>query len=942
MTPFLQQVAAHYYPATDIGHSCFIFPNRRSLVFFRKYLGEQVKAASGTPLPVPPLLTIQDFFGRLCGQDAPDRLTLLLQLYRCYQELNPEAEPLDEFVFWGDVLLADFGDVDKYLVDAQDLFQNVQDLKAIQDHFDYLSETQRSAIGQFLSHFRDGRESLVKTRFLQLWNLLNPLYKNFRQALRGKGLADEGMLYRSVAGRLKEGVPVRNLLEQAFPDTNQYVFVGLNALNACEHLLLQRMRDAGVAQFVWDWSSKEIQDPDGKASLFMRENLAHFPQAFPLDPEGLTRPEICVISVPSSVGQAQLAPWILEQTQGNPVETAFVLPDETLLLPLLNAIPPRYNSINVTMGYPMSGSALYTFLSALGQLQLKLRNKDGHWYCYHRPLRNLFSSGLFQLLLSPEERAQIQQISQEARYYVPLESLQDDALLGLLFQPVLTQPSVASARENHALERYFSDVVAWVGRKLSARGEMLLELDFAKRLHTQLNLLQGLDLDVLPATYLRLLDRLLQSLTVPFRGEPLQGLQIMGPLETRALDFRNLVLLSANEGMFPRHSSHASFIPPELRRAFGLPAQEYQDAVWAYYFYRMIQRPEKVWILYDSRTEGLKSGEESRFIKQLEFHFHMPMERRTVMATLQTLPPEPDIPKTEAAIEAIRNGRLSASVLQSYLTCPAKFYYQVVEGLKAREEVAESLDAGMLGNVFHHVMQQLYQGKHLITKALLKEFIAGEAQLRQLVRQEVLAEMNSLEVTGRNLVLEEVILGYLQNTLKHDLRLLENAGATEGFRILGLEQWRSLEIEGLQFVGILDRMDSYRPGEVRVVDYKTGKVEEEELLINDANAAEVVEKLFGPVNAGRPKIALQLYLYNRFVHADPSLNGKRIVNAIYSTGRLYTGSLPEVPESAEFSRLMEERLRGLLAEILDPGVPFRRTEETRSCTWCDFKNICGR
>ena len=942
MVPFLQQVAAHYYRGTDISKTCFLFPNRRSLVFFKKYLADLVRE-SGKPMLVPPLYTINDFFYRLNHVEVTDKLRLLLELYAVYTKLNPQAEPLDEFIFWGDVMLSDFDDIDKYLVNAEALLQNVKDFKALQDGMEYLSDNQRQAIDHFLSHFRDGvgvDEKNVKARFVKLWNLLYPVYRDFNKALKAQDMAYEGMVYRALAARLQDGKSVVDILQPEFPQVEKYVFVGLNALNECERVLLRRMRDAGVADFVWDYVSVEIQDPANKSSLFMRRNVEEFPQAFQL--EGVSRPEITVISVPSSVGQAKLAPQILAGITGDPVETAFVLPDESLLLPLLNSLPPERDSVNVTMGYPMAGSAIYTLLTTLGRMQLKMRKKADGWYFYHREVREVFSSGLVKKLASEEESARIRQVKADAKYFIPLKDLQGGPLLDLLFRPIIAEPSVASAAQNHATEQYLTEIVAYIGRNLSMKGGMLLELDFAKRCHTQLTLLQGTNLEVLPATHLRLIDRLLEGISVPFRGEPLQGLQIMGPLETRALDFRNLVILSANEGMFPRRSVSSSFIPPELRKGFGLPTYEFQDAVWAYYFYRMIQRAEKVWMLYDSRTEGLKSGEESRYIKQLEYSFGLPVKRLVATSALMPVEPDPSIPKTEEDVAVIRSKQLSASTLQSYLYCPVKFYYQVVKGLEKEDEVVESLDSSMLGNVFHHVMHALYRGKAIVTPADLESMLKDESRLRKMIRSEVLLEMHSIEVTGRNLVFEEVILDYVKSTLKHDAKLLKESGS-KGFQIIGLEQRRTMDMDGFHFKGFVDRMDSYLPGQLRIVDYKTGKVEDNDLLINDANASVVVEKLFGPnKNANRPKIALQLFLYDLFAHADPSLSSYKVVNSIYSTRRLYTGPLPDCPESAEFIRLTRERLADMLTEMTDPAIPFRRTDDLATCSLCDFKTICGR
>lgn len=943
MDTFLGQVASHYFKEEDINRFCFIFPNRRSLVFFKKHLGDLVRE-SGNTILVPPLITVNDFFSQVSRMEVTDSLRLTLELYEVYKGLNKNAESLDEFVFWAGMLLQDFDDVDKYLVDAKSLFRNVADFKGIQDSFDYLTEGQRKAIEHFLSHFRDGnalpKAGDARFDFLSIWNILYPLYKDFNQRLRDKDMAYEGMVYRVLAQRLKEGESVKDIMEGVFPESEVFVFVGLNALNECERTLLKRMRDARMAHFVWDFVSPEIKDHANKSSFFMRKNLEDFPQAFPIKGSG-KKAEIKVISVPSSTGQAKLAGKILEQCEGAPVETAFVLPDENLLLPLLHSIPPSWDSVNVTMGCPMSSSAVFTLVKTIGQLQLRMRHRQDGWFFYHREVGEVFSSGLFRSLLSEEEAAVVTKVKNAARYYVADGDIKGGPLLDLIFRPIIQEPAKPSAAQNHRTEEYLSEIVAFIGRKLAHDGDMLLELDFAKRCHTQLNILRDIDLELTPQTHFRLLLRSLEGISVPFKGEPLKGLQIMGPLETRALDFRNLVIFSANEGVFPRHSQHSSFIPPELRKGFGLPTHEYQDAVWAYYFYRMIQRPEKVWLIYDSRTEGIKSGEESRYIKQLKYHFDYPIQWLTASSALHPVQAADEIQKTEEHIRKIREGHLSASTIQSYLYCPAKFYYQVVEGLSADKEVAESLDSGMLGNVFHHVMQKLYDGKKLVTGADIGKMLNDKAALKAMIRAEILDQMRSIEVTGRNLILERVLLDYVLSTLKHDKGLLEQAGS-EGFRIIGLEEFREAEFGGMRIIGFVDRIDSYKEGEVRIVDYKTGKVAKDEIYITDESAEKVVGKLFGKSNNGRPKIALQLFLYDLFAHADASLKGMAVVNSIYGTQKLLTLPPEDVPESPEFSRLVKERLKATLEEMTDVNVPFKRTAVVSSCENCDFRNICGR
>ena len=954
MIPFLKQVAAHYL-ATDIEGTCFVFPNRRSAVFFRKYLGDLLREGGAVrPMLAPQSLTINDFFYKVQGGEVTDRIRLLLELYESYKAVYPKAEPLDEFVFWGEVILADFGDVDKFLVDAEDLFTDVADFKDIQDDYSHLSEVQREAILHFVDHFRDrnGRltvrldtdDATVKARFLQVWNILYPLYQDFRGRLRAKGMAYEGMVYRDLAERLKGGEAVADVLSAVFPNAQRFVFVGLNALNECEKTVLRRLRDAGLAEFCWDFVSDAVRDPRNKSSVFMRENVRDFPNAFPVDPEGLGKPSFHVVNVPSSVGQAKLAPEILARCDtGDPVETAFILPDENLLMPLLNSIPPEHAHINVTMGCPLTGGAVYSLVSAVALMQQRLREKAGSWHFYHREVRSIFSNSLFRAVLTPEEESVVQAVKRDAKYYIPQTDLQGGPLLDLVFRPVITRPKEASADQNRELVRYLSDLVSYVGWKLRGVEEMLLELDFAKRCMQSLNLLGGIDLDVLPATWLRLLDELLSGEAVPFRGEPLKGLQVMGPLETRALDFRNVILFSANEGTFPRRSASASFVPPELRKGFGLPTFEYQDSVWAYYFYRMIQRAEHVWLVSDSRTEGLKTGEESRYIKQLEYHYRVPLERFVATSRMELAPEADIIPKTQEDIDLIRNGEHSASSLQGYLSCPAKFYYSFIKRLTTEEEVLEAMDAGALGTVYHGTMQALYLPyvHRCLTVADIDGMLKDRKAIKALVRETIIDKMRTVDVSGRDLVVEEVIVEYVLRTLRHDRDLLVQSGS-KGFDILCLEGRMTGTFEGFRIKGFADRIDSYLGGEARIVDYKTGKVEQEDIDITDDNAAAVVEKLFGPTNDGRPKIALQLFLYGLLAQEQDGLRGRPVVNSIYSVSRLFTEPLEDRPASAEFARLTRERLKDLLAEMTDPAVPFRRTEERKTCEYCDFKMICGR
>ena len=924
-------------------------------MFFTRHLCQAVKDSDVLSLPIvaPEMLTINDFFHKVGGVHSVERVRLLIELYDCYRECNPKAESLDEFIFWGDVILSDFNDVDKYLVDPKQLFANISDLKKIQDTYTYLTDTQRKAIEAFVSHFSDlsGRLTVnldsedpdVKGKFLMIWNILYDLYELFNTRLREKGMAYEGMVYRQLAQRLKTE-SVEDVFNDVWQGDVKFVFVGLNALNECEKMLLRKLRDAGRAEFCWDYSGKIISDPKNRSSFFMAENVLEFPQAAVWDREGLNVPEINVVSVPSSTGQAKRLPDVLNgigsRTVAGLTDCAIVLPDETLLSSVLNSIPDEVEDINVTMGLPMTGSILYSMMSDIAAIQLHTVNRKGKWYFYHKQVWDLFANDLFRKASDEKTLEIISKVKSDAAYYISQDVLSGTPLLDAVFRPVIADQKLQSASQIKDFAEYQKQVLTAVISSVTEDVGMNLELEYAKEYYKCVNVLKEIDLEVLPVTYVRLLNQLLSAVSVPFRGEPLKGLQIMGPLETRALDFRNLVILSANEGVFPRRNVSSSFVPPELRKGFGLPTYEYQDAVWAYYFYRMISRAEKVWMFTDTRTEGLKSGEESRYIKQLEYHFNIPLNRYVVRFDKMKTAKVEDIVKTLDDVRKIKETVLSATTVQNYLACPAKFYYGTVKELKAEEEVAESLDYGMFGTVYHETMRSLYASDRMTAKDI-QSWLGREDEIKSKIKELIIDELNLMEVSGRNLVVTDVILKYVMKTLQRDLELLEKEGV-DFFEILGREVKVSGEFKGQKFKGFIDRLDSFHPGQVRVVDYKTGKVLDDDEKINDDNALAIAEDIFAEDIKERPKIALQFFIYDMLVQNHPLARGKQLFNCVYSTARLFKEPPLNVPRNEMFFNAVSERLENTLKEMYSLEVPFRRTNDEKVCEYCDFKMICGR
>ena len=980
MTPFLKQVADHYYSAGKLRTKCFVFPNRRSMVFFRKHLADAVASdPDAMPIVMPEMITVNDLFFKVSTVRPTDRLRLLLDLYDCYCAINPHAEPVDEFVFWGDVILGDFNDVDKYLVDPDRLFANVADYKQIQDSFSYLTDRQRMAIESFVSHFNDhsGRLTVdlktddpdVKARFLQIWNILHRLYSDFNARLDDSGVAYEGKVYRELVLKLKDS-SAGDVFRKFYPDVDKYVFVGLNALNECEKAVLRKLRDASMAEFCWDWSGEMIKDMQNRSSVFMSENVLEFPQAADWDPVPLPVPEVNVISTASAVGQAKRIPDILSGMDDPQSDCAIVLPDEELLIPVLNSIPYGIRDINVTMGLPMSGSLFYSMMSHVASIQMHAALRKGEWYFYHRPVWELFSNDVFRKSADDRTKEIMLKLKETAGYYIKADDLRGTPLLDAVFEVVVTDPKAADGAQIAALSGYLRNVAGRTASAVSEDASLIVELEFAKEYYKMISVIEdrlghsGRFRDMLPSTYIRLLTRLLGSVSVPFKGEPLKGLQIMGPLEMRALDFRNLVIMSANEGVFPRRNVSSSFIPPELRKGFGLPTYEYQDAIWAYYFYRMISRAERVWMLVDSRTEGLKSGEESRYIKQLEYHFGLPLNRYVVQFSEMKTGTLPEIVKTEDDVRAIREKELSATTLQNYLACPAKFYYGTVKGLRAEDEVAESLDYGMFGTVYHDTMRSLYtsegamsedffferkgrgSGCHdaplkYISREYIRSWLGREDDIRNKVKALIACQLNVPDVAGRNLVITDVIVRYVVRTLKRDLELLEASGR-DSFEILGREVRVTGDFHGLRFKGYIDRLDSFSPDQARVVDYKTGKVLDDDIYIDDGNAEAIADSIFAPDVKERPKIALQFFIYDMLLSSLRQLDGKTICNCVYSTSKLFKEPPVSVPVNRKFYEAVSDRLAALIDEMCDMSVGFRRTDDEKICSYCDFKTICGR
>ena len=946
MKPFLYQVASLFYEkwGAEVSRLAFVFPNRRTGLFFQKYLSE----VADIPLFSPTILTINDLFIQLSGKQSADRISMLFTLYDIYIRQSGSTETFDEFLYWGEMLLNDFDDIDKYMANARMLFSNVTDLREIENDFDFLSDEQIAAIRSFWSSFYPRGDTPNQQQFLAVWQVLYDLYEEFRATLE----------------------VVESMERGESPDLpyEQIVFVGLNALSVSEERFLAQLQKRKIADFYWDYVSDKVTDPDNKASYFVSRNRKSFPSSMKLPPEEKVKTEIEVIGIPSGIGQAKhvytlLSDWCkeAEMSSEEALRTAVILPDEHLLIPVLNAIPEQIRRINVTMGYPLAGTPVASLIEYILALQKNVRYIDRNPLFYFRDVLPVLNHR-YILSTSPEIISSlVKEITENNKIYISHTELGKTPLLEILFTPVTGV---------EAFSDYLIKVLEELNKVMSALSDEEeedapqrtndLEQEFIFHYFTTVNrmkeVMKDARIEMKIDTFFRLLKRVTDTITIPFHGEPLSGLQIMGVLETRALDFDRLIILSMNEGIFPQRKAANSFIPYNLRRGFGLPTYEHQDSVWAYHFYRLIERASHVSLLYDTRSNGLQTGEVSRFVHQLHYHYEVPMRDKLVVYNVSSSKTPPlAVPKREdimRRLDAYRKGgskAISASAINTYLDCPLKFYFSVVEGIREEEEVSETIESDVFGSILHKVMEELYkpfQGK-MVTVDLLKAIRKDTALLTGAIARAFASEFFKTEVvrslTGQNYLIGEMIRKYVEKILERDGKLTPFVYIESERKINGLISLS--DHSEIRLKGFIDRVDEVRDA-IRIIDYKSG---------SGTTTFSSIESLFNKEEKDRAKAVMQVFMYCWMYAHFTENKGKTIQPGIYYVRSLFSdpfdpsvyhrierGKSEKVEDFSGYAQAFEEGLRGCLDEIFNPEIPFTQTPTGKACSYCPFKGICGK
>lgn len=958
MDTFLKLVAHDLYQKTggDFTKVAVVFPNKRASLFFNEYLARE----SQRPLWSPAYVSISELFRQFSQWETGDPVKLVCDLYKVFVEATGSKETLDEFYFWGEMLIADFDDADKNMVDTDALFGNLKDLNEMMDHYEFLEEGQKEALGQFFRNFSMDQVTELKRRFIALWNVLGDIYKEYRRVLSEQGIAYEGMLYREVTERMQvDELPYE-----------KYVFVGFNVLNKVEHTLFSKLRDAGKAWFYWDYDVFYMKrDHPHEAGEFIRRNLKDFPSELPerwFDQLGKPK-EVTFVESPTENGQARFLPqWIRKNLTEEEKETAVVLCNEGLLQPVLHSLSENIRHINITMGFPLTQTPAYSFVNALLELHTSGYNAQSGRFRFDEVMSVLKHPYTRELSEHAEELKE--RLVKDNRFYPLPSELSKDEVLELIFTPCVGNLKLCEmlCESMKRVAEFYQQRAAAQNRAFDQlyREALFNTYTLVNRFHT---LTESGDLQLQTDTFKRLLTRVMSSASIPFHGEPAIGMQVMGVLETRNLDFRNLILLSVNEGQLPKAGGDASFVPYHLRKAFGMTTIDHKIAVYAYYFYRLLQRAEKVTLVYNTATDGINRGELSRFMLQFLIEWGHPVKRQ-VLETAQSpqnaetisIEKNPEIMKRMQDtfdIRANKKALLSPSALNCYLDCPLKFYYQYVAQLTAPDEVSADIDSAKFGSIFHytaeHIYKELTERNKTVTQTDIETLLKDEVKLQNYVDNGFkelffnISLQEKPEYNGIQLINSAVILKYAKQLLAYDLKYAP-------FAFLGSEKWVSEEVEietpkGVlksRIGGIIDRLDC-KEDVIRIVDYKTG---------GDASTPASVEVLFEP-DKKRPSHVFQTFLYASIVcrKLREQGDGRRVAPALLYIHRAASEDYSaiicmkeprkekvEVSDFAEYEERFREKLNLLLKEIFNPEVAFTQTDIEEKCQYCDFKSLCKR
>ena len=952
MKTFLQEVAkdliAKY--GNDLAHIAIVFPNKRASLF----LNQELAKLSDGPIWSPSYITISELFRQLSNLTVADPIKSLCVLHKAYIEKTGRNETLDEFYGWGQLLLADFDDIDKNMADADKVFRNIRDLHEL-DSIDYLTETQKAELSRFFANFT-GDSSVLKERFLNLWSKLYDVYSDFKAKLQAEELGYEGMLYRNVIER--NSIPNRY---------ETYVFVGFNVLQTVEQKLFSALKKEGKARFYWDYDHYYMEATN-EAGIYINKWFDKFPNEFDAENELYNcfeqEKEVRYISAPTENLQARyISEWLLESNRYQAGKrTAVVMCNEALLQTVIHCIPTEVDLLNVTTGYPLSQTPITSMVWQLIALQTEgYSAQEGAYRLQHlsHVLRHPYGK-----YLNIDAANLLAELKAEKQYYIKVERTR--------LQHIKTPVT--------ALVAWLSDMVRTIATNGAVSDDQLFQ-ESTFRMYTLLNKLLELmkDGDLIAdfVIFRRLFNQLIASTSIPFHGEPARGVQIMGVLETRNLDFDNVLLLSCNEGNMPKGVNDVSFIPHFVRKAYGLTTIDNKVAIFSYYFHRVLQRAKHVTLLYNNSTQGTKTGEMSRFMLQLLVESKLNIKQWALQAGQEPMQlTTPLIIKDEVVQNKLnRISYFSPTAINTYQSCQLKFYYKyVAELMESDDNDEDDVDGRVFGNIFHCAAQLMYE--RLLPREVIKssdieqllktgrsvqsptsgnanatlDSVVSEAFARELFLQKP-GSTRHPKLNGLHIIKKEVIEKFLRHLLQLDLR-------TSPMRVIRHEfdiyKRFTIDVGGKQKTitvgGRVDRLDEIRlntPEEqLRVVDYKTGN--------KVAGQLKDVDAIFdsGKILTDKSDYIFQAVLYSIIEQtndADNNPNHKPVSPALlfiqhagsdHYSPIVTLGGEP-VTNAAAYEADFENFLKAKLEELFGSET-FVPTSNQRICEYCPYNQLCGR
>lgn len=935
---------------TDLSRMALIFPNKRAALF----LNEELALCAGKPVWAPVFLTISELFRRYSKLSVGDPINLVCQLYKSYTAITGKDETLDHFYDWGLLMISDFDDVDKNMADADKVFANIASLHELDD-MSYLTDEQRELLKAFFVNFTDGHDTKLKELFLSLWNKLGDIYHDFRRRLSERNTAYEGMLYRNVIDS--------NAVKEEY---DKYIFVGFNVLQKVEQQLFAIFKSEGLAEFYWDYdlyyTRKETDYRE--AGKYITEYLKTYGDSLNEEYDSLAhdnfRKEKNITFAKAKTENIQaryVAQWLVEGERYKDGKcTAVVMCDESLLKGVVHCIPKQVDNVNITTGYPLAQTPVASFVSQMLDMRVLGCRKDGGFrISYVRKLLN----HPYARFVSNNSAALLDKLNEERNVYPEFEDLAIDENLAVIF---------SVAEDNAALLKRILKVITSIAAKDGSALYQESIFDMYKIINRLAGLVDSGELDVDVVTLQRLVKQLITTTSIPFHGEPAIGIQVMGVLETRNLDFEHVLLLSCNEGNMPKGIRDSSFIPYSIRKAYSLTTVDNKVSIYSYYFHRLLQRAKDVTIVYNTSTENGNRGEMSRFMLQLMVesgheikNISLHAEQNAVEKNIGSVEKTPKILEKLYAMDY-----LSPTALNRYLLCPVKFYYNNILGIREPEEnLEDGLTNRAFGNVFHNVSEELYKDAcasgRMVTESLIDK-LADKTYIEQIVDHMMMKEIygndecrwRKINYNGIQLISREVMIRYVHRLLEIDRKLVP-------FSILALEKDVFGKVivmspEGKRTVkvgGRIDRLDAITDKDVgrrriRVIDYKTGAK-------GISSPVAEIPDIFNHSLAGGDKHTdyyLQSMLYSLYVSRDMRLNPMKFpvspslifIQRSFSEDydpTIFVGK-SKVTDIADYAEVYEAKLNELVNEIFNPKVPFFPTCNSKSCEYCPYKKLCAK